>query len=127
MATFSQDAPFQAPPCLPENRKLPPCPPGEKNFMLNVAFSSGKLPTSSTGNNMCIPTTKDPGLDSGMKFAGGVFNAAVPFPSGQVYPGVHNNKYPLGIGSSMQHSETFVTVPFRWKRVIANGKVVYIR
>lgn len=120
------DDPFQAPPCLPENRKLPPCPPGEHNLMLNVAFSSAKHPTSSTGNNMCIPTTKDPGLEGGKKFAGSVYNA-VSFPSGQVYPGVHNNKYPVGIGPPVQHTETFVTVPFRWKRVIANGKVIYIR
>ncbi|KAG8197904.1 hypothetical protein JTE90_020283 [Oedothorax gibbosus] len=120
MATFSQDAPFQAPHCLPENnRKLLHCTPSEQNPMVST---SPKLSLTPTGS-MCIPSTKAPGRNM---FEGGVYSA---LPPGQTYSAVHCNKYPVGMGpavSSAQQCETFVTVPFGWKRVINKGKVTYI-
>ncbi|XP_054724058.1 uncharacterized protein LOC129234169 [Uloborus diversus] len=111
---------------------------------LNVAYTSEgclqKIPPVShlITTNMCAPTpagsetTQDPNKKL-------VDYTCVAFPSSTVqtstfsgnskmYPSGH--KYPETSTShpviAVQHSETFITVPFGWKRVISSGKVIYI-
>ncbi|XP_035219299.1 uncharacterized protein LOC118192418 [Stegodyphus dumicola] len=109
---------------------------------VNVACSSDSctLKPSSTShvNNMCAPASigGDPNQDPSKKIA-----TSYNYPSsaiqsdtfpcdGKIYPAVH--KYPVEMNNTshpliaVQHSETFITVPFGWKRVISSGKVIYI-
>lgn len=112
---------------------------------LNVVYSSNSsLITSSATHlavsNMCAPTTvgSDTSQDPSKKIANSY--ECVTFPSSvaqagnfscdaKMYPGGH--KYPVESNTShtlvaVQHSETYITVPFGWKRVISSGKVIYI-
>lgn len=121
------------------NPSEPIVPPG-----ISVAFtSSSSLISSSTHlavSNMCAPNTigADGNQDPNKKIA--TYNC-VTFPSPviqagnfssdtKMYPG--GPKYPVESNPShtlvaVQHSETYITVPFGWKRVISSGKVIYIR
>lgn len=109
---------------------------------INVAYNSNSTLISSSQHlavsNMCAPTTvgTDASLDPNKKSS--TFDC-VTFPSPiiqagnfssdtKMYPGGH--KYPVESNHTLvavQHSETYITVPFGWKRVISSGKVIYIR
>ncbi|GBM75139.1 Methyl-CpG-binding domain protein 6 [Araneus ventricosus] len=152
MASFNQDArtntlvlnaPFQAQENLAVAGSLDiraiakPSSAGEQSMSaVNIALSSEptkQLPSTSHNITMCAPGN-EPSPDQN-KFAGGYNCVAYSSTSGQmdvfppcdkkVFPGIQ--KFPeMGSVLSVQHSETFITVPFGWKRVISSGKVIYI-
>lgn len=111
---------------------------------LNVVHSSNSSLISATHlavSNMCAPTAVgcEANQDPSKKIASSYERVTLPSPVGQtgnfscdmkVYPG--GQKYPVESNTShtvvaVQHSETYITVPFGWKRVISSGKVIYVR
>lgn len=113
---------------------------------INVAFcsTSSLIPSSSTHlavSNMCAPTAvgsetnQDPSKKIASSYdcvsfqnpvvqAGNFSCDTKMYPSGHKYPVESNASHTL---VAVQHSETYITVPFGWKRVISSGKVIYIR
>lgn len=126
----------------PSNPSEPVGTPG-----INVAYCSNSslISSSSTqlavSSNMCAPTVvgNDTSHDASKKIASSY--DCVTFPSSVVQAGNFScdtkmysagHKYPVETNTShtlvaVQHSETYITVPFGWKRVISSGKVIYIR
>ncbi|GIY28070.1 methyl-CpG-binding domain protein 5 [Caerostris extrusa] len=147
MASFNQDAltnntivlnaPFQAPAeTLAVANTLSIAKPGsageQSPSTVNITFTSEsvkQLPGTSQYIAMCAPGS-NPSPDSGMYNPATFPSSSTPmdtFPSDKkVFPCVQKFPEPSPILSVQQHSETFITVPFGWKRVISNGKVMYI-
>ncbi|GFS41225.1 methyl-CpG-binding domain protein 5 [Trichonephila inaurata madagascariensis] len=153
MASFSQDArtntivlnaPFQA----PENLAIAssfgihtiakPSTSVEQSTAnaVNITFSTESVKQLSVVPqtiNMCAPGPEQ-GPDP-TKFAGSYNCVTYPSAASQVntlppcdkkvFSGVQKFQE-MNPVLSVQHSETFITVPFGWKRVISSGKVIYI-
>ena len=111
---------------------------------LNAVHNSNSSLISSTHltvSNMCAPTAvgSETSQDPSKNITGSYECVTVPppvvqagsfsceakmYPSGQKYPVESNTSHTL---VAVQHSETYITVPFGWKRVISSGKVIYVR
>lgn len=132
-------------------RNIPNSQPSSTNISdsyatpgLNVVHNSNSSIVSSTHlavSNMCVPTSigNETSQDPSKNIASSYACVSIPAPVVQtgnfpcetkMYSG--SQKYPVESNTShtlvaVQHSETYITVPFGWKRVISSGKVIYVR